>query len=147
MKKMVVMAILLLSLCAFSFAEEPPSVISVGYNMNFSMFFSGWQTPNLKIARLVPVEKGSSGFGNRIKLVVLEICPVSETFCKIAYTDGLVEYIKKGDRFYYHYKSSSSDSDSESYICTVTSFAYNKVFLDVKLDENDTITKNKYILD
>lgn len=96
---MITMAILLLSLYTFSFAEEPPSVISVGYNMKFSMFFSGWETPNLKIARLVPVEKGSSGFGNGMKLVVLEICPVSETLCKIAYTDGLVEYIKKGINF------------------------------------------------
>ena len=147
MKKMIATVILLLSLVMSALAEETckaPSVISVGYTMQFSTLAEGWRTPDIRAAKPRETSKNGTRFSFPIDTVttlkVLEVCPVSEKYCKIVYTGGLTEYIKKGDVFYYR-PDSEHRQGTGAYICTVTSFDYNKIFLDTRPDENGTINK------
>lgn len=65
------------------------------------------------------------GLTKNTPFIVAEICPVSDSLCKIRYDDGIVEYVKIGDVFQYGLGE----------LVTVTSFDYNEIICDVSYPE------------
>lgn len=65
------------------------------------------------------------GLTKNTPFIVAEICPVSDSLCKIRYDDGIVEYVKIGDVFQYGLGE----------LVTVISFDYNEIVCDVSYPE------------
>lgn len=68
------------------------------------------------------------------RLTIAEICPVSDSVCKIRYDNGAAEYVRKGDVFKHALESDKSDPERRQVLAklyTVKSFDYNVIVCDI----------------
>lgn len=67
---------------------------------------------------------------------ISEICPIGNV-CKVCYTNGVTEYIKKGDKFEIVKDRWENIPKKLVHTYTVTSFTYNEIITTETVEERD----------